>query len=197
VFKFKYIVFFLLLFNSTFICAQPEYKVKGRIFTSIKKAMLEPDSVERLKLKRKGYKEIPSEIFNFKNLKELDLGGNKIKNIDPKIGLLSKLEILKLNRNQIVLIPTSISKLDSLKYLDVGLNKINALPEEMKTMRSLEFLQIWGNELTVIPEPISKMPNLKWLDMRAIILTETEKEDIQNDFPQVKVLFSPGCNCGK
>ena len=196
-FNFKYIVFSLLLISGISAFAQPEYKVKGRIFTSIKKAMLEPDSVVRLKLKRKGYKEIPSEIFYFKNLKELDLGGNKIKNIDPKIGQLSKLEILKLNRNQIELIPTSISKLDSLKYLDVGLNKINALPEEMKTMLSLEFLQIWGNELTVIPEPISKMPNLKWLDMRAIILTETEKEDIQNDFPQVKILFSPGCNCGK
>ena len=117
-FNFKYIVFSLLLISGISAFAQPEYKVKGRIFTSIKKAMLEPDSVVRLKLKRKGYKEIPSEIFYFKNLKELDLGGNKIKNIDPKIGQLSKLEILKLNRNQIELIPTSISKLDSLKYLD-------------------------------------------------------------------------------
>jgi len=171
--------------------------VEGKVFSSIKKAMLQPDSVFRLKLRRKGYHEIPVEIFNFKNLKELDLGGNKIIQIDPKIGLLLNLEILKLGRNRIQLIPTSIAKLNRLKYLELGLNKINALPEEMKTMQSLEFLQIWGNELTIVPEPLSKMPQLKWLDMRAIILTETEKEDILNDFPQVKVLLSPGCNCGK
>jgi Leucine-rich repeat (LRR) protein len=197
VFKINYILIYLLFFSGAIAFSQPDYKVEGKLFTSLKKAMVQPDSVFRLKLKRKGYREIPVEIFNFKNLKELDLVGNKIIQIDPKIGLLTKLEILKLSRNQIQLIPTSIAKLNALKYLDVGLNKINALPEEMKTMQSLEFLQIWGNELTVIPETISKMPNLKWLDMRAIILTETEKEDIQNDFPQVKVLFSPGCNCGK
>jgi len=197
VFNLKYILLFTFIFNCSVIIAQPEYVVNGEVFTSLKKAMLLPDSVFRLKLKRKGYREIPVEIFNFKNLKELDLGGNKIIQIDPKIELLTKLEILKLNRNQIQLVPTAIAKLNSLKYLDLGLNKINALPEEMKTMQSLEFLQIWGNELTVIPEPLSKMPKLKWLDLRAIILTETEKEDILNDFPQVNVLLSEGCNCGK
>jgi len=193
----KYILLLGLLLGCTFIFAQPDYQVDGKVFTSINKALQQPDSVYRLKLKRKGYREIPTEIYNFKNLKELDLGNNKLVNIDPKIAQLTKLKILKLSRNQIQLIPTAIAKLNSLEYLDLGLNKIKALPEEMKTMQSLEFLQIWGNELTVIPESLSKMPKLKWLDMRAIILTETEKEDILNDFPQVNVLLSEGCNCGK
>ena len=72
-----------LLFTE-FLQAQPDYTVEGKVYTSIKSALLQPDSVTRLKLRRKGLKEIPPEVMQLKNLRELDLTSNKISRIPWK-----------------------------------------------------------------------------------------------------------------
>jgi len=191
------ILILLLVTFTHLVNAQPDYTTEGKVFTSLKEASLQPDSVFRLKLRRKNYKEIPPEILKFKNLRELDLISNNIKRIPSDIGKLEKLEILRLERNQIDVVGKEIGNLPNLKYLDLGKNRIQALPYEIGNLSSLEFLQIWGNEITLIPESIQKLEKLKYLDMRAILLTESEKEDVLEQLPNTEVLLSPGCNCGK
>jgi Leucine-rich repeat (LRR) protein len=190
--------FFLLsIIGSASLAAQPDYTTEGKVYTSLKEALLQPDSVLRLKLRRNGLKEIPTEVFLFKNLKELDLTSNKIHRIPTEIGKLQKLEILRLGRNQIDVVGKEIGNLPSLKYLDLGKNQIQVLPFEIGNLSNLEFLQIWGNEITLLPNSIDKLTKLKYLDMRAILLTESEKEGVLEQLPQTEVLISPGCNCGK
>lgn len=177
--------------------AQPDYEISGTLYTSLKQAMASPDSVTRLKLKRKGLTEIPPEVFNFSNLQELDLGSNKIQNLPSNLGELKNLKILRLNRNKINEVGKEIGNLSNLIYLDLGHNQIQALPFEIGNLKNLEFLQIWGNEVTMLPESINELTALKWLDMRAILLTESERENLLEQLPQTEVLISPGCNCGK
>lgn len=179
------------------VAAQPSYKAEGKVFTDLEKAMLQPDSVFRLKLRRRGYTEIPQDVFLFKNLKELDLGNNRIILIPSEIVKLQKLEILILERNRLTSVSKEAGELKALRYLDLGLNKIVALPAEISELENLEFLQIWGNELTVLPPTLSKLEKLKWLDMRAIILSPEERNDITELVPGAQVLLSPECNCGK
>ena len=186
---------FLLLTNGVY--SQPDYSTQGRVFTSISQALMQPDSVFRLKLRRKGYKQIPPEVFNFKNLRELDLIGNKIERIPNEISSLQQLEILRLGSNQIEVIGKEIIGLNKLRYLDLGKNKIQALPFEIGELNDLEFLQIWGNDITLLPESIQNLNKLKYLDMRAILLTDSEREDVLEQLPQTEIFISPGCNCGK
>jgi Leucine-rich repeat (LRR) protein len=175
----------LLVISLTFangVYSQPDYTTQGRIFTSISQALMQPDSVFRLKLRRKGYKQIPPEVFNFKNLRELDLIGNKIERIPNEISSLPELEILRLGSNQIEVIGKEI---------------VQALPFEIGELNNLEFLQIWGNDITLLPESIQNLNKLKYLDMRAILLTDSEREDVLEQLPQTEIFISPGCNCGK
>lgn len=196
--KYTFLVtFFVLLFCPPGIMAQPEYHVEGKVYTSLEKALTEPDSVVRLKLRRKGYDTFPPEIFKFKNLKELDLGNNKISSIPPNIGELENLEILVLERNKFTAVGKEIGTLRRIRYLDFGMNNILALPHEMGKLINLEFLQIWGNEITALPASMEKLENLKYLDMRTIILTTSERENLKDMFPQTEILVSPDCNCGK
>lgn len=196
----KHFLFFLLFSCILFplgMIAQPEYHVEGKVYTSLEKALSEPDSVVRLKLRRKGYETFPPEIFKFKNLKELDLGNNRISSIPPNIGELEKLEILVLERNKFTAVGKEIGTLRRIRYLDFGMNNIEALPHEMGKLINLEFLQIWGNEITALPASMEKLENLKWLDMRTIILTTSERQNLTDMFPQTEILVSPDCNCGK
>lgn len=199
----KYRIFFLFILSVLIFCgikegsAQPDFKTNGKVFTNLEKAKIQPDSVFRLKLRRKKLTEIPSEVFLFKNLRELDLGNNRISVLPPQIAELKKLEILRLERNKLTTIGKSIGDLKSLRYLDLGLNHILSLPYEIGELDSLEFLQIWGNEITALPPSVTKLERLKWLDMRAIILTASEREEILEQFPSTEVFLSPDCNCGK
>lgn len=187
----------LMVFAVPQAIAQPDYELTGTLYTSLKDAMASPDSVTRLKLRRKGLTEIPPEIFNFPNLQELDLGSNKIQSLPSNFGELNNLKILRLNRNKISVVGKEIGSLSNLIYLDLGRNQIQALPFEIGNLKKLEFLQIWGNEITMLPESINDLTALKWLDMRAILLTDSEREDLLEQLPQTEVLISPGCNCGK
>ncbi|MEZ5174135.1 MAG: leucine-rich repeat domain-containing protein [Bacteroidia bacterium] len=194
--------FFLVLLLFTLCCsagsiAQPDYQLEGKLFSSLKEALAQPDSVTRLSLRRKRLRSIPLEVYLFPNLRELDLGSNKISALPDDLGRLEKLEILRLSRNKLDSLNKSIGDLKELRYLDLGKNNISKLPYEIGNLRKLEFLQIWGNEVSQLPESISDLTTLKWLDMRAILLTDSEREDILLLLPDTELLISPGCNCGK
>ena len=192
-----FIIAFIVCVSLYKLEAQPDYTLKLKCFTSIEKALEMPDSVFCLKLRRKGLTEFPTEIFRFKNLRQLDLGNNKIAAIPDNIGELKKLEVLNIERNKLVILSKSIGDLPSLRYLDLGMNSIQALPFEIGKLGNLEFLQIWANEVTALPRSMEKLHKLRWLDMRTILLTASEREDIIDMFPDANILLSPDCNCGR
>lgn len=165
-------------------------------YTNLEEAMKEPDKVRRLVLKNKKLKEIPAEIFLFKNLVELDLRGNKIKSIPPAIANLTKLRYLNLSRNDIDSIPAAFGELKSLVYVELGQNAISYIAPQFKQLTSLEYISLWENELTYIPE-CSNL-NIKELDLRSIIITASQREQIKDALPEKTIIyFSPDCNCGK
>jgi Leucine-rich repeat (LRR) protein len=187
----------LLLFSPYFGEAQPDYEPEGRVFTSLKQALEYPDpsDVTRLKLKRQKYSSIPKEIYQFKNLVELDLTGNRLVIISDSIALLENLVYLNLERNKLKTLPKGIDQLKKLKYLNIGKNSIRELDKSLSKLSELEFIQAWGNEITEIPDEFYKLKNLKYLDLRAIIITDDQREDMVKILPNTQIYFSPSCNC--
>lgn len=165
-------------------------------YRNLEEALKEPDKVQRLVLRRKGYKTIPKEIYKFKNLVELDLRGNNLTELPDSIGLLTKLQYLNVSRNELVKISPAIGNLKELTYLELGQNALERLPVEMSALAKLEYLSLWENELTGIPYTFERLDKLKEIDFRSIVLNGAQRDQIKESLPEkTLIFFSPDCNC--
>ncbi|UKJ06307.1 leucine-rich repeat domain-containing protein [Solitalea lacus] len=110
--------------------------------------------------------EIPSNIKNLKNLKELGL-----------------------TLNAITTIPKELTELSNLKSIDLtdnaGLQDINNLTK----LKNLEFLYLYGCRLTKLPDNISDLKNLKELGLVGNSLDKNEQERIKKALPNCVVKF--------
>lgn len=160
---------FCFLFNILLI-----FEIFSQDFSkkSLKNLEKSKDSVECIILKNQNLKEIPSEIYSYKNLKKLILSRNKIKHI-----------------------PDSLSTLRNLHYLDLSSNYIDSLPPSLFEL-SLDTLIMWDNPIYTLPKEFEKW-DLKYLDLRAIQMNKDEQKYIKSLFPKARVRMDHPCNCGR
>ncbi|MDR1005446.1 MAG: hypothetical protein LBL74_01085 [Bacteroidales bacterium] len=143
-----------------------------REFHSLEEALLTPDSVEVLILKKQHLTAIPSEIYTLKRLKKLSLSKNNITQISDSISLLSHLH-----------------------HLDLSSNRISTLPAAMSSL-PLDTLILWDNPLYVMDTALAALP-LRYLDLRAITMTSAEQKAILSLFPKARIRRNQPCNCGR
>lgn len=160
---------FCFLFNILLI-----FEIFSQDFSkkSLKNLEKSKDSVECIILKNQNLKEIPSEIYSYKNLKKLILSRNKIKHI-----------------------PDSLSNLRNLHYLDLSSNYIDSLPPSLSEL-ALDTLIMWDNPIYTLPKEFEKW-DLKYLDLRAIQMNKEEQKYIKSLFPKARVRMDHPCNCGR
>lgn len=160
---------FCFLFNILLI-----FEIFSQDFSkkSLKNLEKSKDSVECIILKNQNLKEIPSEIYSYKNLKKLILSRNKIKHI-----------------------PDSLSTLRNLHYLDLSSNYIDSLPPSLSEL-SLDTLIMWDNPIYTLPKEFEKW-DLKYLDLRAIQMNKEEQKYIKSLFPRARIRMDHPCNCGR
>lgn len=170
----------------------------AQIFSSLKEAAtVSPDSVFRLHLKGKKLRDLPEAIFKFPNLQELVLTRNQFTEIPSTIVKLEKLQKLSFAKNHIKYVNPMLGQLKNLRELVISQNDLVELPKELVGLDNLIFLDVWSNELESVPAEFKAFKHLKKVDMRVIILTDSQKEEIQKHFPTgTELMFSPGCNCG-
>eukprot|EP00866_Antonospora_locustae_P002414 jgi/Antlo1/2414/551 len=106
-------------------------------------------------------REIPREVFEAKDLEELDLSGNRLTELPEEIGNLSMLKKLDISDNELTELPESIGDLSMLRELDLSGNKLTALPESIGDLPMLQLLHIMCNELKALPEAIGDLSMLK------------------------------------
>ena len=157
--------------------------------------LIHPDSVFFLSLSREGLKEIPEEIFVFKNLKGIDLSNNKLATLPPNF-IFPHLEHLNLSNNKFHEFPWVICKNTSLKTLELGKNYLTEIPECISELIFLEKLDVWFNIITVLPESLSELRHLKTIDIRGMNYSEEFQEKWNTLLPRVKIEFDNGCDCG-
>lgn len=116
-----------------------------------------------LDLKNCGLREIPDEIFEFDNLRIIDLGNdpycdvqdkNQILFIPSDIKKLRNLVKLVLSDNDLDFLSSDIVELPKLKYLDLRYNRLKAIPDKLASMSSMEELLLEGNPFDLIPPEI-------------------------------------------
>lgn len=194
----KNIIVFIFILTPVLFFAQTIEKKKidtAYIYKSIEDALVHPNQVFHLKLKRKKLKEFPLDILKLKNLVTLDLTKNKISSIPYKIKELKHLKTLKLNKNKFTVFPKAICLVTSIERLEINNNSIVEIPKEIEKLKNLIYLDMWSNELAIFPKELSKLYKLKTFDLRVIQLSDKEQKALHKLLPNTKIYMSNSCNC--
>jgi len=191
---------FLLFFAVYTLDAQSladETLQHAKLYTSIEEALLEPENVYRLKLKKcKKCDSLPQALFQLKNLRELNVSRLKIKQLNESIALLSQLEYLNISQNKLTKLPASIGNLLELKVLIINRNKIEELPESIANLKQLTQIDAWDNPIYVLPASISKLAEtLQVIDLRQVPLKESELQEMEYLLPKTTIKYTSICEC--
>ena len=92
---------------------------------------------------------LPTSIQKLTKLAVLYLNGNKLTELPAEISDLRELRELGVNNNQLVGLPTSVHRLTKLEELYLSENKLTELPAEISDLRELRELGVRHNPLTV------------------------------------------------
>jgi Leucine-rich repeat (LRR) protein len=167
--------------------------MKSNLLEDIKISQL-PDLIT-LNLASNRLKDFPT---NLKNLKQLNLRGNPLKNLSASIGQLTNLHDLNLTNCQLTSIPNEIGLLTQLKYLYLGECSKNPdlfmddddLNDLFKSFPINETSKVTTqNQLTHLPDSIVNLQNLELLDLRENPIDESELQRIKTLLPKCKILF--------
>lgn len=197
--NFKYFISTIVLF---FVLSQSKAQLLDSValahadeITSMDSALLNPDKVIKLVLRKKHLKKFPEEILKFKNLQYLDISKNSIKELPDGIGDLTQLQYLACSKTGLEHVSRDIGKLKNLRWINLNQNELVLLPPQFGDMEKLEVADLWSNNLAEFPATLGKLKNLKVLDLRNILFSDEQHRYIQELLPNATVYLSPSCKC--
>lgn len=131
-------------------------------------------------------------IHRFKNLKQLNLGNNQIKNLNIKFDKLSNLETFacirqdKIDTKSLIL---ELSKCKKLKTIHLSVNHIKELPNEISLLDNLEELNLYENELINLPANLIKMNKLKSITLDGNKIDKKIILDFESKMPKTNFIY--------
>lgn len=93
----------------------------------------------------------------------LDLSGQQLSFVSPRLFNLQFLRRLFLNGNMLTEVPKEILKLKSLRVLDLSSNLLKSVPGEMGMLFNLKYLYLFDNELENLPWEFGNLESLQFL----------------------------------
>ena len=124
------------------------------------------DSVFILNFNTDTFSVFPQEIFKYRKLRQLALGGCLIKHLPDSIDLLSDLEILQIEGDSLETLPAGFFRLKNLRELQLSDMKLDSLPTAIGQLTQLERFSYMGDALHTLPESIEKLTQLRELNLR-------------------------------
>lgn len=133
--------------------------------------ILDPSNIlmiDRLNFSHNYLGSLPITLFQFKNLKELDLRDNKLSCLPDNLGDLKELELADFSENNLTELPQSIGRLKKLITLRISHNKIKQLPWLINN-KELKFIWAANNCLTTLYDKNNNLiipDNVRYIDVR-------------------------------
>lgn len=93
----------------------------------------------------------------------LDLSGQGLLNISPKMFQYDFLESLYLNNNKLTTVPSIILKLRGLRVLDLSHNRISEVPGDLGLCYNLRYLYLFDNNIKSLPSDFRNLIELLFL----------------------------------
>ncbi|KAI1294987.1 Leucine-rich repeat protein soc-2 -like protein [Halotydeus destructor] len=108
--------------------------------------------------------ELPDEVFQLTNLKQLTVTGNKLSSLNPLIVHLVRLEVFHADENQLRELPDSFCGLTHLRELRIQSNKLKRLPDKVGDLRQLKSIKMDENLLEELPDSFGNLSQLEKCD---------------------------------
>mmetsp|Transcript_25101 Transcript_25101/g.70117 ORF Transcript_25101/g.70117 Transcript_25101/m.70117 type:complete len:370 (-) Transcript_25101:2325-3434(-) len=131
----------------------------------IPQEVFELNQLKELSLAGNQLTSIPPEIAMLQNLERLQVAGNRLESLPEEIGLLENLEGVWAHGNLLRSLPDSICKLSNLRVLSLAGNCLRELPRGVGNLTALEELGLPGNQLACLPESIGSLKSLQKLSL--------------------------------
>jgi Leucine-rich repeat (LRR) protein len=131
---------------------------EARWFYTMEEALAYPDQVYKLSLAEYPMKELPSEIFQFKNLQILNLNGCGLQTLSDSIHVFHHLQFFYLYDNKLRNLPQGLRELKNLEVLYLGKNKLFEIPVWVGGLGKIHRLDISRNRMT--PLEVSRICSL-------------------------------------
>ncbi|CAO3650420.1 unnamed protein product [Cunninghamella blakesleeana] len=164
----------------------------------------------QLQLINNEYTTLPTSIHHIKSLRQLNISGNKLRDLQhAQLHDLKELRALRAYNNKLESLPSTfasfkylsklyisnnsftsfpdvICQITSLEALDISFNKINSFPDEIGQLVKLESLHAIANRISgPLPPSFAKLENLKELDVRQNSITDL---DVLSQLPKLEVV---------
>lgn len=188
------LVLFLLLILCKISFAQSTASI--RIYSLDEARKVEnKDLILGLQLRKNKLTELPEEIYQYKNLKVLDISKNRLRSVPMEINQFTQLEELNAGKNRLPICPIVICSISSLKVLKLNDNPIQNLPECIQYLKELEHLDLFQTRIESFPTTLVELHNLKIMDVRGILFGPRFQEHWKLLMPQTFIDFDLPCNC--
>lgn len=93
----------------------------------------------------------------------LDLSGQQLTSMSPRLFDYTFLRRLFLNGNQLAEVPKAVVKLKSLRILDLSSNNLKEVPSELGMLFNLKYLYLFDNDLADLPWSFGNLEALEFL----------------------------------
>jgi len=118
-----------------------------------------------LELFNLGLTEVPSTLFELRQLTELQLASNPLGEVPDALCELKQLTSLSLEATNLTEWPKVLGKLPQLQHLMLSRNQLDTLPANIAELRQLIGLYLWHNQISKLPDSLSKLSNLQRLQL--------------------------------
>lgn len=109
---------------------------------------------------------LPHQVLDLVSLRNLFLGANNIKEVDKGISRLRRLRLLYLGGNKLEHLPKEIGDLPYMQVLLLSENKLKKLPCSLCNLHRLQCLHLHQNQLTTLPNNLIHLKSLSELSLR-------------------------------
>ena len=189
--KKRYVLFLLILIELN--CFSQTDSIKQYNWTEL--ISVNPDTIYSISFEKMKLTDLPEELAIYKNLKQLNIGRNKISNLPDFVGDFYYLEKLDISKNEFENFPVEICKLSNLKILIANRNSFDRIPECIGYCTKLETIDLWDTPIANFPASFTNLTNLKYLDLQGIKYGPTYQKNFQKTIPWVTIKFDPPCDC--
>jgi len=115
---------------------------------------------------------LPNVIAGWKDLRLLDLSGNRLTEIPKWFAGLQKLTVLSCPANQLAEAPACLGELNGLQSLTLKGNRISTISASLGRLQNLVNLDLSDNRLETIPSTFSDLASLQTFDLAGNHLVE-------------------------
>jgi Leucine-rich repeat (LRR) protein len=111
--------------------------------------------------------ELPIDLIPVATTTQLKISTNKLKELPPFLGTLTRLLVLDCSDNWLTALPPELDQCEQLEELLFYKNSLKALPKELGALRSLKVLNAFNNAITRLPPDLGQLPALEEVNLAA------------------------------